>query len=76
MPLLIVGGRAETFRQAGIYVGRITALQPIKFQLLINLKAAKALGITFPQSFHLRADDLIEQIIATLHFAARRAEYE
>jgi putative ABC transport system substrate-binding protein len=33
--------------------------QPIKYQLVINLKTAKALGITIPQSVLLRAEELI-----------------
>jgi len=68
--LLSYGGNvAESYRLAGMYVGRILkgekpANLPVqevtKVELIINLKAAKSLGISFPLSFLGRADEVIE----------------
>ena len=60
---------SDTYRQVGVYAGKVLrgaqpddlpVLRPTKFELVVNIQAAKALGLSVPQSILVASDELIE----------------
>jgi putative tryptophan/tyrosine transport system substrate-binding protein len=60
---------SDTYRQLGVYAGKVLrgakpddlpVLRPTKFELVINTRTARTLGLTVPQSMQIAADELIE----------------
>ena len=60
---------ADQYRQSGVYVGMILkgekpavlpVMQPIKFEMVINLRSAKTLGIKVPLTLQVAANEVIE----------------
>jgi len=60
---------SDTYRQVGVYAGKILrgaksdnlpVLRPTKFEMVVNLRTAKTLGLAVPQSILIAADELIE----------------